>query len=534
MIRITDLVLPFDHDENDLRLAVLKTLDIEAGQLKSIEIGRSSLDARKKHAIRRVYTLQIKIADEKQVLESYEKNQKISLAPETKYNSPILIRKIKRHRPLVVGTGPAGLFAGLVLAEAGYPPLLIDRGKQVEERNQDTNKFWKNRELNSESNVQFGEGGAGTFSDGKLQTRVKDKLYRDKKVLQELVLAGAPEEILYKNKPHLGTAKLTKIVENIRAKIIRLGGEYQFQSRMDDLILEEYQIVGVRLQSGEEIRSDHVILAIGHSARDTFEMLSSRGVHLEAKPFSVGFRIEHPQVVIDRSQYGQQAGHPLLGAADYQLAHHSSLGRTVYSFCMCPGGLVIGAASEPGTVVTNGMSQYARNEMNANSAIVAEVIPADFMDEPLGGIEFQRQWEEKAFLQGGENFNAPCQLVGDFLSGKRSSELGSVQPSYLPGIKMADLRESLPGFVVAAIQEALPEFDKRIRGFTQPDAVLTGVETRTSSPVRIVRGKDYQSISIQGLYPAGEGSGYAGGILSSAMDGIKAAEAIIKQLNGDE
>ncbi len=534
MIRITDLVLPFDHNENDLRLAVLNTLGIEAGQLKSIEIGRSSLDARKKHAIRRVYTLQIKIAGEKQVLESHEKNQKISLAPETKYNSPILIRKTKRHRPLVVGTGPAGLFAGLVLAEAGYAPLLIDRGKPVGERNQDTNKFWKNSILNGESNVQFGEGGAGTFSDGKLQTRVKDKFQRDKKVLQELVLAGAPGEILYKNKPHLGTAKLTQIVENIREKIIELGGEYQFQSRMDDLILEESQIRGVRLQGGKEIRSDHVILVIGHSARDTFEMLFRRGVQLEAKPFSVGFRIEHPQAIIDRSQYGQQAGHPLLGAADYQLAHHSSLGRTVYSFCMCPGGLVIGAASGPGTVVTNGMSQYARNEMNANSAIVAEVVPADFMDEPLGGIEFQRQWEEKAFLQGGENFNAPCQLVGDFLSGKRSSELGSVQPSYLPGIKMADLRESLPGFVVAAIQEALPEFEKRIRGFTQPDAVLTGVETRTSSPVRIVRGKDYQSVSVRGLYPAGEGSGYAGGILSSAMDGIKAAEAIIKQLNGED
>ncbi len=534
MIRITDLVLPFDHDENDLRLAVLKALGIEASQLKSIEIGRSSLDARKKHAIRRVYTLHVKVDDEKQVLEKQEKNHKVSLAPETKYNSPILIRKIKRHRPLVVGTGPAGLFAGLVLAEAGYSPLLIDRGKPVRERTKDVNRFWKNRELNSESNVQFGEGGAGTFSDGKLQTRVKDKLNRDKKVLQEFVLAGAPEEIIYKNKPHLGTAKLTRIVENLRNKVVELGGEYQFQSRMDDLILEGSQIRGVRLQSGEVIRSDYVILAIGHSSRDTFEMLFSRGVQLAAKPFSVGFRIEHPQAVIDRSQYGQQAGHLLLGAADYQLAHHSSSGRTVYSFCMCPGGLVIGAASEPGTVVTNGMSQYARNEMNANSAIVAEVTPADFRDKPLGGIEFQRYWEEKAFFQGGENFNAPCQLVGDFLRGKRSSGLGSVQPSYLPGIKMADLRESLPVFVVSAIQEALPEFEKRIKGFTQSDAVLTGIETRTSSPVRIVRGKDYQSISIRGLYPAGEGSGYAGGILSSAMDGIKAAEAIIKQINSED
>ncbi len=534
MIRITDLFLPFDHDENDLQWAVLKTLDIEAGQLNSIAISRSSLDTRKKHAIRRVYTLHIEIDDEEKILEKHVKNRKISRAPETKYTSPILIRKIKRERPLVIGSGPAGLFAGLILAEAGYPPLLIDRGKPVEERTRDTNKFWKNRELDSESNVQFGEGGAGTFSDGKLQTRVKDKLNRDKKVLQELVLVGAPEEILFKNKPHLGTAKLTKIVKNIRKRIIELGDKYQFQSRMDDLILEKKQIKGVRLQSGEEIRSEQVLLAIGHSARDTFKMLSNRGVQLEAKPFSIGFRIEHPQTVIDRNQYGQQAGHPLLGAADYQLVHHSSFGRTVYSFCMCPGGVVIAASSEQGTVVTNGMSKYARNERNANSAIVAEVVPADFMDIPLGGIEFQRYWEEKAFFQGGGNFNAPCQLVGDFLRGKRSSALGSVQPSYLPGIKMTDLRESLPVFVISAIQEALPEFEKRIRGFTQPDAVLTGIETRTSSPVRIVRGKDYQSISIQGLYPAGEGSGYAGGIISSAMDGIKAAEAIIKQLNGEE
>jgi uncharacterized FAD-dependent dehydrogenase len=408
---------------------------------------------------------------------------------------------------------------------------LIDRGKPVSERTRDTYNFWKTRELNSESNVQFGEGGAGTFSDGKLQTRVRDKLNRDKKILQELILAGAPEEILFKNKPHIGTAKLVKIVENLRKKIVELGGEYQFQSRVDDLILENNKIKGIKLQSGEEIRSDHVILAIGHSARDTFKMLSRRGVQLEAKPFSVGFRIEHPQTVIDQNQYGKQAGHPLLEAADYQLAHHSSLGRTVYSFCMCPGGLVIAASSGPGTVVTNGMSQYARNERNANSAIVAEVVPTDFKDKPLGGIEFQQRWEEKTFLLGGGNFNAPCQLVGDFLNGKPSSELGSVQPSYLPGITMTDLRGCLPVYVVSAIKEALPEFEKRIKGFTLEDAVLTGIETRTSSPVRILRGKDYQSISIRGLYPAGEGSGYAGGILSSAMDGIKAAEAMIQSIN---
>ncbi|MCJ7717678.1 MAG: hypothetical protein MUO54_14325, partial [Anaerolineales bacterium] len=423
--------------------------------------------------------------------------------------------------------------AGLILAEAGLNPLLIDRGKSVRERTKDTYNFWKNRDLNSESNVQFGEGGAGTFSDGKLQTRVKDKLNRDKKILQELVLAGAPEEILYKNKPHVGTAKLVRVVENLREKIISLGGEYRFQSRVDDLLVSGNKIEGIRLKSGEKIFCNKVILAIGHSARDTFSMLTNRGVHLEAKPFSIGFRIEHPQELINQSQYGKQADHPQLGAADYQLAHHSTLGRTVYSFCMCPGGTVIAASSEPGTVVTNGMSQYQRNEINANSAIVAEVSIEDFDSGVLGGIEFQRRWEEKAFNEGGGNFNAPCQLVGDFLAGRTSDDLGSVQPSYLPGIRLTDLRNSLPDLVVAAIQEALPAFERRIKGFASPDAVLTGVETRTSSPVRITRGRDYQSISIQGLFPAGEGSGYAGGILSSAMDGIKAAEALIESINSN-
>ena len=530
MIQISGIKLPFDHNDEDLRLAVLKALNVIASDLISISIKRSSLDARKKPAIRQVYTLYIEVTDEKNVLSKHKNDQNISEAKIKKYQIPTLIRK-SNLRPIVIGTGPAGLFAGLILAEAGLNPLLIDRGKPVRERTRDTYNFWSNRELNPESNVQFGEGGAGTFSDGKLQTRVKDKLNRDKKVLQELVLAGAPEEILYKNKPHVGTSKLVIVVENIREKIISLGGEYQFQSRVDDLLVNEKSLEGIKLQNGKEIFSKRAILAIGHSARDTFLMLQDRGVKLEAKPFSVGFRIEHPQELINLSQYGQHAKNPRLGAADYQLAHHSSYGRTVYSFCMCPGGTVIAAASEPGTVVTNGMSQYKRNEINANSAIVAEVAPSDFEDYPLGGIEFQRYWEEKAFLEGGGNFSAPCQLVGDFLIGKPSDSLGSVQPSYLPGIRLTDLRNSLPGSVVAAIQEALPAFDKKIRGFILPDAVLTGIETRTSSPVRIIRGRDYQSISIQGLYPAGEGSGYAGGILSSAMDGIKAAEAVIESIN---
>ena len=492
MIQVSGIKLPFEHNDVDLRLAVLRALNIHASDLVSISIKRSSLDARKKLNIVRVYTLHIEVSDERHVLDKHNNDQNITEAKIEEYQVPTLINK-PNLRPIVIGTGPAGLFAGLILAEAGLNPLMIERGKPVRERTIDTYNFWKNRDLNPESNVQFGEGGAGTFSDGKLQTRVKDKLNRDKKVLQELVLAGAPEEILYTNKPHVGTAKLVKVVENIREKIIRLGGEFLFQSKVNDLLVNGNKLEGVKLQNGIEIFSNQVILAIGHSARDTFYMLEKRGVQLEAKPFSVGFRIEHPQDLINRSQFGEHAGHPLLGAADYQLAHHSSLGRTVYSFCMCPGGTVIAAASEPGTVVTNGMSQYKRNEINSNSAIVAEITPADFGDYPLGGIEFQKHWEEKAFIEGGGNFNAPCQLVGDFLAGKPSDAIGSVQPSYLPGIRLTDLRNSLPDSVVAAIQEALPEFNKKIRGFTSQDALLTGIETRTSSPVRILRGRDYQS-----------------------------------------
>jgi uncharacterized FAD-dependent dehydrogenase len=533
MIQITDLALPFDHTEDDMQSAVLKKLRIESQELLSIKIIRSSLDARKKHKIRRVYTVRVETAGEKNILERFTKDRQVTKAKEAVYTTPVLLKKPEKLRPLVIGTGPAGLFAGLVLAEAGLGPLLLERGKPVKERTQDTFQFWKNRNLNTESNVQFGEGGAGTFSDGKLQTRVKDKANRDKKVLNELVKAGAPKEILYENKPHLGTANLVKIIQSLKEKIIKLGGEYKFQSRVDDLILEGEQIKGLLLGGGEEIYSDFVVLAIGHSARDTFEMLARRGVKLEAKPFSIGFRIEHPQTLIDQNQYRQYAGHPRLGAADYQLAHHSSSGRTVYSFCMCPGGSVIAASSEPGMVVTNGMSQYARNEINANSAIVAEVYPADWGAEPLGGIEFQRHWERIAYQIGGENFDAPCQLIGDLLSGIPSTTLGAVVPSYQPGIMLADLRECLPDFVMGAILESLPEFEKRIKGFTRDDAVITGVETRTSSPVRIIRGKDYQSVSVRGLYPIGEGSGYAGGILSSATDGIKAAEALIDKVKGE-
>ena len=530
MIQITGIRLPFDHSDAELQAAVIKKLNIPQQDLLSLSIARKSFDARRKGTIRCDYTIHADVSDEQGVLKKLANDQQVRVAPDTDYVRLTRKRKSIPYRPLVIGTGPAGLSAGLILAEAGYSPVLVDRGKPVRERTKDVYDFWKDCVLNTESNVQFGEGGAGTFSDGKLQTRVKDRANRDKKILEELVSAGAPEEILYDYKPHIGTAKLVTVIENLRKKIIGLGGEYRFQNRVEELILDRDRIRGVVLHGGEEIRSDHVILAIGHSARDTFEMLYRQGVSLEAKPFSIGLRIEHPQSLIDQNQYGQAAGHPRLGAANYQLAHHSSSGRTVYSFCMCPGGSVIAAASERGTVVTNGMSQYARLEINANSAIVAEVSPADFGRNPLDGIRFQRLWEKKAYVQGGENYYAPCQRLEDFLRGKSTKSLGTVMPSYKPGITLTNLQECLPPYVVDTLCEALPEFEKKIERFTLADALLTGVETRTSSPVRILRGKDFQSLSVRGLYPAGEGSGYAGGILSSAMDGIKAAEAMISSI----
>jgi uncharacterized FAD-dependent dehydrogenase len=408
-------------------------------------------------------------------------------------------------------------------------PILIDRGKPARQRVRDVNDFWKKGLLNTESNVQFGEGGAGTFSDGKLTTRVKDKYRRADKILQDMVQAGAPDEILIDSRPHVGTANLVHVVENLRVKIEKLGGEYRFESRVDDLIIEKDRVAGLVLASGERVLSDIVILAIGHSARDTFSMLQERGVEVTPKAFSIGFRIEHPQSLIDQSQFGKHAGHPALGAADYQLSYRTSQGRTVYSFCMCPGGFVIGAASEEGGVVTNGMSQYARNEVNANSAIVAEVSPTDFPVHPLAGFLFQRDWERKTFTLGGEDYFAPVQRVEDFLNGIQSDQLGSVKPTYQPGVRLVDLSQALPEQIIAAIQEALGVFTRRIPGFSGPDAILTGIETRTSCPLRILRGRDGQSISIRGIYPVGEGSGYAGGIMSSAIDGIKAAEKVISE-----
>jgi uncharacterized FAD-dependent dehydrogenase len=426
----------------------------------------------------------------------------------------------------VIGFGPCGLFAALILAQMGFRPLIIERGKVVRERTKDTFGLWRKRELHPESNVQFGEGGAGTFSDGKLWTQVSDPKHYSRKVLQEFVLADAPPEILYVSKPHIGTFRLVKMIEQMRARIIELGGEFRFEQKVTDMEIVEGKLKGLTLSGGEHITCDHVVLAIGHSARDTFEMLHERGVYLEAKAFSIGFRIEHPQSLIDRCRFGPNAGNAILGAADYKLVHHASNGRSVYSFCMCPGGTVVAASSEPGRVVTNGMSQYSRNERNANAGLVVGLTPADYPGHPLAGMAFQRQWESRAFELGGGNYNAPGQLVGDFIAGRASLEFGSVLPSYQPGVTLGKLDSALPDYAITAMREALPAFNKQIPGFSMADAILTGVETRTSSPVRIKRDDHFQSINTQGLYPAGEGAGYAGGIMSAAIDGIRVAEAV--------
>ncbi len=526
MLRLTHLKLALDHPQSDLETAILKKLGIPPKDLLGYTIFKRSYDARRKNDIKLIYTLHVKVRGEKDILRRKHGDNTIQPAPDTAYKFVAQAPDGFAQRPLIIGSGPCGLFAGLLLAQMGFAPILLERGKPVRERTADTFGFWNQGELHPESNVQFGEGGAGTFSDGKLHTQIKDKAHLGRKVLTELVAAGAPEEILYISKPHIGTLKLVRIIEKMRNTIQSLGGEFLFQSRVDDLLIEAGQVRGVTLADGETLRSDHVILAIGHSARDTFRMLAQRGVQIEAKPFSIGLRIEHPQTMIDACRFGENAGHPILGAADYKLVHHSRNGRTVYSFCMCPGGTVLAAASEPGTVVTNGMSQYSRNAGNANSALVVEVFPTDYPENPLAGIDFQHKWEKRAFELGGGTYDAPAQLVSDFLAGRPSTALGSVQPSYKPGIHLTDLSTSLPEYVITALREALPVFAQHIPGFAMADAVLTGVETRTSSPIRILRGTDFQSVNLPGLYPAGEGSGYAGGILSSAVDGIKAAEAV--------
>ncbi|HQA18104.1 MAG TPA: NAD(P)/FAD-dependent oxidoreductase [Novosphingobium sp.] len=536
MIRVTDLSLPLDHAPEALEAALCAKLGIGADRLERFSVARRGNDARRKSAIKLVYSLDVAVKDEAEVLARLAGDPHVRPAPDTAYRFPVMApegwpNKPDAQRPVVIGAGPCGLLAALILAQMGFKPIIIERGKAVRERTKDTWGLWRRSVLEPESNVQFGEGGAGTFSDGKLYSRIKDPRHLSRKVLTEFVRAGAPEDILTEAHPHIGTFRLVTMVMSIRETIEGLGGEYRFGTRVEDFAIDDGQLKGLHLSTGEFLPAAHVILAVGHSARDTFYKLHERGVHVEAKPFAIGVRIEHPQSWIDKARYGPFAGDKVLGPAAYSLAHKASNGRSVYSFCMCPGGRVVAATSEEGRVVTNGMSQYSRAEFNANSGLVVDISPErDFPGGPLAGVELQRKLESLAFVAGGSNYQAPGQKVGDFLAGKASSEFGVVTPSYKPGVKLTDMAECLPGFVLDAIREALPVFGRQVPGYDHPDVVMTGVETRTSSPVRITRGADFQSVNTRGLYPAGEGAGYAGGILSAAVDGIKVAEALAAEL----
>jgi hypothetical protein len=539
MLRLSGLGLPLDHEPHALSAAIAQRLGIAREALIGFTIAKRGNDARRRTAILLVYTVDVEVADEAEVLARLAGDKDLRPTPDTAYHFVAQAPEgWSGLRPVVIGAGPCGLFAGLILAQMGFRPIIVDRGKVVRQRTKDTWGLWRRAELNPDSNVQFGEGGAGTFSDGKLYCRVKDPRFLGRKVLEEFVRAGAPDDILWQAHPHIGTFRLVTMVESMRASIEALGGEYRWETRVEDIALEpdgegRQQVRGLHLHDGSFLEADHVVLAVGHSARPTFEMLHARGVHIEAKPFSIGVRIEHPQSWVDRARYGNCAGHPDLGAASYSLAHHCENERTVYSFCMCPGGRVVAAASEEGRVVTNGMSQYSRAEFNANSGLVVGIDPArDYPDGPLAGIEFQRHWESQAYEAGGRNYSAPGQKVGDFLAGRASTELGEVTPSYKPGVTMTDLARCLPAFAVEAMREALPAFGKQITRYDHPDVVMTGVETRTSSPIRITRDKQFQSLNTARLFPAGEGAGYAGGILSAAIDGIKVAEAVARSING--
>lgn len=537
MLRITEIKLPIEladtlkHQDDQIKAALLKRLDIPASELLHFEIFKRGVDARKSHAILYVYNLDVEVKNEAKLLARFKKDPHIKPAPDTRYHFVATQQTQPKLRPVVVGFGPAGIFAALILAQAGFKPIVLERGKEVRKRTQDTWGLWRKRTLNPESNVQFGEGGAGTFSDGKLYSQIKDTKHYSRKVLQEFVKAGAPEEILYVSHPHIGTFRLVGMVEEMRKTIIELGGEIRFESRVTDIAIQDQQVQGVTLHHGEFIPTNHLVLAVGHSARDTFEMVHDKGIYVEAKPFSIGFRIEHPQSLIDRARYGKSYSDDILqklGAADYRLVHHAKNGRSVYSFCMCPGGTVVAAASEPERVVTNGMSQYSRNERNANAGIVVGITPeVDYPGHPLAGVEFQRQLESHAYVLGGSNYSAPGQLIGDFLANRPSTQFGEVMPSYTPGVHLTNLDTALPEFAITAMREAIPAFAKQVAGFDLADGVLTGVETRTSSPIRIKRDDDtLQSINTKGLFPCGEGAGYAGGILSAAVDGIKVAEAV--------
>ncbi|MEO8248355.1 MAG: FAD-dependent oxidoreductase [Burkholderiales bacterium] len=554
MLRLAEIKLPIDHAPDALQGAVAGALGVEPDSIRSIELFKRSFDARKA-ALQVVYIVDVELVDgqgEDALLARHAGNPRICRTPDMRWQPPVAASAAPSPRPVVVGFGPCGIFAALALAQMGLKPIVLERGKSVRERTQDTWGLWRRGVLDPESNVQFGEGGAGTFSDGKLYSQIKDPRWLGRKVMNEFVKSGAPEEILVAAHPHIGTFKLVKVVENLRARITALGGEVRFQQRVTDLLIEGGRLRGLAVvdaATGEttELAAEQVVLAVGHSARDTFEMLHQRGVAMVAKPFSIGFRIEHPQGLIDRARWGRHAGHPLLGAADYKLVHHATqgegVGRSVYSFCMCPGGTVVAATSEIGRVATNGMSQYSRNERNANAGIVVGIEPGDYASfepaetaghtagaagHPLAGIAFQRELEARAYRLGGGDYRAPGQRVGDFLGLRASTQWGTVEPSYRPGVLPTDLSSALPGYATAAIREALPVFGEKIKGFDMADAVLTGVETRTSSPLRIPRGDDLQSPSLRGLYPAGEGAGYAGGILSAGVDGIKVAEALAR------
>ncbi|MBT9505291.1 NAD(P)/FAD-dependent oxidoreductase [Rhodoferax sp.] len=565
MIRLTELKLPLEHADDAVLKLIAKTLDVAIHELQSHTVFKRSIDARKAELVQ-VYIVDVGLSPtlEATLLAKFAGNPHIRPSPDMAYRPIGQAPASLPLRPVVVGFGPCGIFAALVLAQMGFKPIVLERGKTVRQRTKDTWGLWRKHVLNPESNVQFGEGGAGTFSDGKLYSQIKDPRYLGRKVMDEFVKAGAPPEILVEAHPHIGTFKLVKVVENLREQIIALGGEIRFEQRVTDVLIEDatdgrhvrgLTVLDQATGQAYELRADQVVMALGHSSRDTFTQLHARGVAMDAKPFSIGFRIEHPQSVIDRARWGRHAGHPLLGAADYKLVHHARNGRSVYSFCMCPGGTVVAATSEPGRVVTNGMSQYSRNERNANAGIVVGIDPSDYPTDaaafhatlgeqvsaelvpgttyhPLAGIVLQRQLESNAYVMGGANYDAPGQLVGDFIAGKASTQLGDVEPSYKPGVNLGDLATALPRYAIEAIREALPAFAHKIKGFDMPDAVLTGVETRTSSPLKIPRGEDFQSINTRGLYPAGEGASYAGGILSAGVDGIKVAEAVARSLLG--
>ena len=539
MIRISEIKLPLllasdrGHSDAEIKVAILKKLSIPEADLSSFTIYKRGVDARKRNAILLVYIVDCIVANEAKILAKLSKDPHVKPSPDTSYHFVAHAPVTLKSRPVIVGFGPAGIFAALVLAQAGFKPIVLERGKQVRERTKDTWSLWRGGKLNPESNVQFGEGGAGTFSDGKLYSQIKDPKFYGRKVISEFIKAGAPPEIVYVSHPHIGTFRLVGVVETMREIIKSIGGEIRFHSKVENIEIKDGAVQGVTLKSGEFIATNHLILAVGHSARDTFEMLHKQGVYIEAKPFSIGFRIEHPQSLIDHARYGNNAQHPVLGAADYKLVHHASNDRSVYSFCMCPGGTVVAATSEENRVVTNGMSQYSRNERNANAGIVVGITPeVDYPAHPLAGIELQRQLEAKAYVLGGSSYAAPGQLVGDFLANKASTTFGEVTPSYTPGVTLTNLDSALPEFAISAIREAIPAFARQIKDFDLPDAVLTGVETRTSSPIRIKRDDEtLQSINTKGLYPCGEGAGYAGGILSAGVDGIRVAEAVSLSLN---